>query len=424
MLARALKLCLATVSVCAAASLCVAQAPAPAVAAPGAPLSLAECVAFAKAHNPTLAAARAHAAGIHANEITASLRQNPELNLGGTDVSLPANNPSSPYSYSVGVSRLFERGQKRRWRMESAANYSKAADAQLADTERQTVLDVKQNFTQLLEAQAKLDLAKQDLDSYSKTLDLSKARLNAGDISGTDYSQLDLQMAQFESDYEDAFVDLRQQSDQLQLALGIEHPSTRFAIIGDLAPPALDHDLAALITLAEKARPDVIEAEANAAAAQFDLKLAVANGTADPTLAGEYDRTGVYNSAGFSISIPLRIFDRNQGEKQRTAMEAQSQQLTAVATRNQAESDVDQAWAQYVSASKLSARYRTHYLDEAQTVRNNLEFSFQHGSATLLDFLQSLRDYRQTRLNAVQADAQVWLAIHQLSFATATELVP
>jgi cobalt-zinc-cadmium efflux system outer membrane protein len=389
-----------------------------------APITLERAVEMARSKNPTLLAAREHMLAIHSNEITAGLRQNPDLSLTGADVTLGANNPASPYAYAANVSRLFERGQKRHWRLESTRGYSAAADEQYNDQVRQILFQVRQNFVQVLQAKAVLDLAQQDLDSWRQTLSLSKSRLDAGDMSGTDYTRLDLQFAQFETDYENAVQDLQQNSVQLQALLGIEHPSLTFDVVGDLAPPVFTKTLSELEQSALAHRPDLLAAQHTAEATAADHQLAISNGTTDPTLAAEYERVATYNSVGFSISIPLRIFDRNQGEKQRTAFEASSSQFSVVASRIQVISDVDQAWAAYESASHLAERYNNHYLGEAKEVRDNLEFGFQHGSTTLLDFLDAERDYRQTRLNGVNANAQVWLAISQLDETTAMELVP
>jgi cobalt-zinc-cadmium efflux system outer membrane protein len=173
-----------------------------------------------------------------------------------------------------------------------------------------------------------------------------------------------------------------------------------------------------------QARPDYLAAEQSVRLADANVKLADAMGTTDPTIGGEYERVGTYNSAGFQISIPLRIFDRNQGEKQRTRYEAQSSRFAEIAARNQVMNDVDQAWAAYEAAMHLAQRYNSHYVAESERVRDNLEFSYRHGGATLLDYLDALRDYRQVHLDALNANMQVWLAVHQLSFAAATEIVP
>lgn len=398
--------------------------PALAQATPAAALTLQQAVALALRQNPTLLAAQRNLESTRAEEITAGLRQNPVFSLSGTDITLPANNPSNPYSYAGNVSRLFERGQKRRWRLDSARASTLVTESQYHDLERQTALAVKQAFTNMVMAKAAVQLADGNLTSYRKTVDLSHVRLQAGAISQTDFDRIDLQLAGFESDYSNAQVNLVQSSDQLQQLLGVEKPSRNFDVAGTLTPPVLDVSLPELEQKALAARPDYLAAQSAILVADANVKLADANGTTDPTLAGEYERTGIFNSAGFSISIPLRIFDRNQGEKQVARFTAQSSHFTEIAARNQVLSDVDQAWAAYQAAQSLAQRYNTHYVQEAGTVLNNLEFGYRHGSYTLLDYLDALHDDRQTKLDAINANAQVWLSIHQLSYATATEILP
>jgi outer membrane protein, heavy metal efflux system len=346
------------------------------------------------------------------------------LTLSGSDVTLPANNPASPYSYSADVSRLFERGQKRRWRLESARATTAVTESQYRDLERQTVLDVEQAFTNMLLAKAALQLADKNLVSYRQTVDLSRVRVDAGAISQTDFERIDLQLASFESDYSNAQVSLIQNSDQLQQLLGLAHPTRNFDIAGTLDPPALTLSLPGLEQKALAARPDYLAAEQAIQVADANIKLANANGTADPMLDAGYDRSGTFNSVGFGVNVPLRIFDRNQGEKQSTRFTAQASRFSEVAARNHVLSDVDQAWATYQAAQALAHRYNTHYLAEAGHVLNNLEFGYRHGSTTLLDYLNALHDYRRTGLDALNANAQVWLSVHQLSFATATEMLP
>ncbi len=393
-------------------------------APPATPLTLQQAVALARRQNPTLLAAQQNLESTRAEEITAGLRQNPVFSLTGTNTTLPANNPSSPYTYAGNISRLFERGQKRRWRLTSARVTTQVNEEQYHDLERQTVLAVKQAFTNMALAKMALHLADSNLTSYRKTVDLSRVRLQAGAINQTDFDRIDLQMAAFESDYSNAHVNLIQSSDQLQQLLGIEHPRRSFDIVGTLEPPVLNLSLPELEQKALTARPDYLAAQKSILVADANVKLADANGTADPTLAGEYERVGVYNSAGFSVNIPLRIFDRNQGEKQVTRFTAQSSRFTEMAARNQVLADVDQAWAAYQAAQSLAQRYNTHYLQEAGTILNNLGFGYRHGGYTLLDYLDALHDYRQTNLDALNANAQVWQSIHQLSYATATEILP
>jgi cobalt-zinc-cadmium efflux system outer membrane protein len=389
-----------------------------------APLTLQQAIALARQKNPTLLSAQQHVIATRASEVTAGLRQNPNLTLSGSDVTLAANNPGNPYSYAANVSRLFERGQKRRWRLDLAHSTTDVTQSQYQDTERQTILAVKQAFTQMLAAKAGLKIAEDNLQGYRKTVELSKHRLDAGDISATDFDRIELQLAEFEADDDNANLNLVQSGAQLKMLLGIDTPAPAFDIIGTLDPPPINLTLPEVEQRALAERPDYRAAQQSLRLAESNVKLAEAYGTTDPTLGGEYDRSGNDNSAGFQVNIPLRIFDRNQGEKERTRYEAQSSRFAEIAARNQVINDVDQAWAAYETATAQSRRYNGHYLAQASRVRENLEFSYRHGGSTLLDYLDALRDYRQTNLDALNANVQVWLGLHQLSYVAASEMLP
>ena len=393
--------------------------------APSAPnaLTLQQVVELAKTKNPSLLAAQQNLLSVKAQEIQAGVRANPQFTAYGTNLSNPASS-ATPYGYSVQMSRLFERGEKRRWRLDTARSTTDQTRDQYNLQEQQTILAVKQAFTSMLLAKAGLKLAQDNLKDYRRVLDINKARYDAGDIGKLDYERLDLQLAQFETDESSAEASLSQTSDQLQTLIGIDRPSNNFDIAGEINPPPLATSLTELEQKALTARPDYKAAQDAIRVADANVKLAYANGTTDPTLEGEYDHNGVQSSYGFYVNIPLRIFDRNQGNKETSKYQAQAVRFSEIAARNQVYSDVDQAWVGYTTSKTLADRYNGHYLDEAKDVLSIAEFAYQHGGLTLLDYLNALQDDRTTTLNALNAYAQTWMAIHQLSFATATEVVP
>jgi cobalt-zinc-cadmium efflux system outer membrane protein len=389
---------------------------------PGA-LTLAQVLTLARNQNPALLAARQNLEAVRAQEVQAGVRQNPNFGVAGSDVTLPAEGASNPYAYSAQVSRLFERGQKRRWRLDEARATTAQTAAQLHDQERGTELAVKQAFTAMLIAKAALALADANLQDFRREVQINKDRYDAGDIGKLDFERLDLQLAQFESDHTTAAITLRQASDQLQTLIGMENPKPAFDVVGNIVPPDVPVDLAGLEAKALAARPDYQAALAGVAVADANVKLAYANGTADPTLEGEYDRSATDNTAGFSINIPIRIFDRNQGNKKTSQFAAQSSRFAVVAAKNQVLSDVDQAWTGYTESRGLAERYSGHYLDEAADVLNIAQFAYAHGGIALIDYLDALRDSRQTTSDALQAYAATWLAIHQLSYSADTEVI-
>ncbi len=390
---------------------------------PGA-LSLDQVLILARNQNPALLAARQNLEATRAQEIQAGVRQNPNLGLVGTDVTLAATNPASPYAYSAQVSRLFERGQKRRWRLDIAHATTAQTEAQLRDQERSTELAVKQAFVAMLIAKASVTLSTANLADFRREVAINSDRYKAGDIGKLDFERLDLQLSQFESDQANAFINLRQASDQLQTLMGVQNPKQDFDILGTIVPPDVSIDLPALELRALASRPDYQAAVAGIAVADGNVKLAYANGTADPTIEGEYDRAATYNSAGFNVNIPLRIFDRNQGNKKTSEYAAAGSRFTLIAAKNQVLSDVDQAWIGYTQSKILSDRYTAHYLDEAADVLSIAQFAYEHGGIALIDYLDALRDSRSTTSAALAAYTNTWLAVHQLSYAAATEVLP
>ena len=388
-----------------------------------APFTMQQALDYAVAHNPTLIAAQQNLLSLNGQEVEAGLHQNPNFTLYGTNLSNPATS-STPYGYSLQLARLFERGQKRRWRLDSARATTSQSEAQFHDQQRGTVLAVKQAFTTMLLAKAALKVAQDNLKNYQQQLEIFSARYKAGDIGKIDFERLDLQLAQYESDEATADMNLVQASDQLQTLLGFEQPKRSFDITGDLIPPPITVGLTDLEQRALANRPDYHAAQAAVRVADANVKLAYANGTTDPTLEGEYDHNGNLSSYGFYVSVPVRIFDRNQGNKETTEYLAQGSRFSEIAARNQVYSDVDQAWIAYTTSKVLSDRYNEHYLAEAKDVLAIAQYAYQRGGFALIDYLSALQDDRTITLNALNSYAQTWMAIHQLSYTTASELVP
>ncbi len=392
--------------------------------APAANLTMQQAVDYARLHSPGLQGARQHLSAVQANEITAGLRLNPFLVGETTQTGLSDTDPNGPMFAGIGLQRTFETGGKRALRLTAARANTGVASAQVDDQQRSLDYNVRAAFTRMLQAKEALAISVDNLEGYRRTLELMRFRLEAGDVDRTDFERIDLQLAGFENDLTNSQLTLTQASDQLQVLLGVPRAVATFDINGSLVLPAPASTLPQLEDAAIAARPDLLAADRLVRANEATIRLAAAQGKTDPQFGLEYEHSGTGSTFGTSLQIPLRIFDRNQGERERTRRETESSRLLLVQARNQVISDVDQAYTAYQAASVQADRYRTKYLAEAAHVRDNLQFAYRNGSATLLDYLSALQDYRQTNLAALTAQAQAALALHQLSYATATEVNP
>ncbi len=389
---------------------------------PGA-FTLQQILDMARAKNPTFLAAEQNLAAVRAQEIQAGVRANPYFTLYGTNVTEGAN-ASTPYAVSAQVSRLFERGEKRRWRLDAARATTAQTRAQLEDTVRQTELTIRTAFTHMLIAKEALELSQASLKDFQHEVEIGNDRFQAGDLGKLDFERLDLQLGSFESDEANSRIALLQAAAQLQTLVGAASIAADFDIAGSIVPPPVTQAQGALEQLGLANRPDYAAARFGIQAAEANAHLAAAQGTTDPTLEAEYDRNGDENSLGASFNIPLRIFDRNQGNQATARFQVTANQFTAAAARNQVVSDVAQAYAGYVESRRLSDRFGNHYLDESRDVLSIAQFAFDHGGIALIDYLDALRDARTSTSNALNAYQQTWLAIHQLSAATNQDVAP
>jgi len=385
------------------------------------PLTLREVLDLARSRNPNLASQALQVEAIQAGEVTAGLRPNPELSISKEDLNLSQISPSDQ---TINVSQLFERGGKRRARLESARLTTGVAHYAYSDFERQLVLNIKQSFVALLLAKANYSLARDNQRDYAKTVELSRIRFSAGEISRTDLDRIEIQASRFESDALNASRAMSQARTQLQALIGLPDFNPSFDIAGDLAAPELKLDREQLKTAALSSRPDYLAAIGTVRRSEAEVRLAQANGATDFTLGGEYKRNGPDNFGGVTVGIPLRVFDRNQGEKLRARKTLDASKATELATRIQVLSDLNQALAAYDTASGLSALYSRDYIERARQVRDRVEFSYRNGATSLLDYIEALREYRDTELAWHAAQAGYLNAIHQLSFVTGTELMP
>lgn len=386
-----------------------------------------------EASNPSLKANALAVDESRAGEITANLRPNPQFTLStdGTQI-VPDNGVWQPFKGTdvvPNVSYLHERDHKRELRLESAKEGTRIAQSQSEDAKRNLEFTLRGAFVNTLESKAALDLAKSELEYYDKIIGISRERLRAGDLAQIDFDRIELLRVQYESALQSATVNLRTAKIQLLQLLNDRTPVEQFDITGRFDFSEALQPLDEFRQDALSARPDLQAALQTIQQAETNHKLAVANGSTDPTFAGWYTYNSSNNNPdgiqtlGASVSIPLRIFDRNQGEKQRTLIDIDRSRQASDAARAQVFSDVDSAYAQVQSNIELLKPYKDKYSAEATHVRDTVTYAYQHGGASLMDFLNAQSDYRTVQQAYVQLIGAYMSAVAQLNLAVGREVI-
>jgi cobalt-zinc-cadmium efflux system outer membrane protein len=384
--------------------------------------------------NPTLLADQLNIDESKAEEITAFLRPNPTFSLSadGTQIA-PSQGVWKPFAGTFetpSLSYLYERRHKRDLRHESAQKATLIAESTHADLERTLLFNLRSAFVSTMQAKAVLHLAKDDLNYYDRVLDISRNRFQAGDIAQIDLDRLELQRVQYESDVQTAEVNLRTAKIQLLTLLNDRSPIEQFDVAGsfDFNDQLMTRDEFRKIAL--DTRPDLKAAVEAVDKSKTDHQLAVSNGSTDPTFSVWYTHNASTNNpfaidtVGISVSVPLRIFDRNQGEKLRTQIDITRNERLLDAAEAGVLSDVDSGYATIASNLTLLRPYKAKYLQQSLRVRNTIFFSYQNGGASLLDYLNAQSEYRAVQLNYLNLVGSYLTAAAQLNMAVGREVIP
>jgi len=418
---------------CALGSLAFAQSTGPAS------ITLDEAIQMALQHNHNMLAARTTIQQSEAEETTANLRPNPTLFADWEYLPLGSPSKQNPNLYpgvstsdylknnteaDIGLSYLIERGKKRQHRLQAAQDITAQTRSIVADNERGLSFNTASLFVNVQLAESALELADKDLKSFQKTVDLGELRYNKGAISEDDYLKIKLQLLQFETDYQQAELAKVQALSDLRQLLGYESISADYDVAGPFDYQPLKGNLEDFQLKALQNRPDLRAAEQGVTAAKSQFELQRAIGKQDVTVQGNYSHVNGINAANFLGSIPLPIFNRNQGEIARTRIAITQAQEQQKGTNGQALTDVRDAYEGLRVSDRIVQLYRSGYLDVAQKDRDIAEYAYTRGAVSLLDFLDAERNYRATQLAYRQALASYLLALEQMRQAVGTRALP
>jgi cobalt-zinc-cadmium efflux system outer membrane protein len=407
--------------------------PAPVPATPAnasAHITLEEAIRLALQHNHALQAMRSTILISQADEITANLRPNPTISWDSQFFPLfhpdqfSADYLANQAQFDIGIGYLFERGKKRQHRLQAARDQTSVVRSQEADSERQLVFNVSQQFIAAVLAESTLAFAQQDLDSFQQTVTISQARFKVGDMSEGDFLKIKLQLLQFQTDVSAVQLAKVQALAALRQLLGFDSVPDNYICDGELKHEVVHGNVEDLKALALRSRPDLTAAELGVTAARSQEALAEANGKRDLGASFSYTHTAGTSSGAFFFNMDLPIFDRNQGNIAHARYAISQAQQQASETAEQVLTDVTDAFENLRTNDKIIQLYEGGYVDQARLSRDISEYAYKRGAASLLDFLDAERTYRANQLAYRQALASHMTAVEQMRQAVGTRNLP
>lgn len=387
-------------------------------------LTLDQAVGEALEKNLDLLATRYNLSIAEARIVTARLRPNPILSVGGDHLDIlgtgyNADNAAGPAEYSVRTDFIFERGRKRQNRIAVAESARSVAQLQLMNTIRGIVLDVQTAFVEVLLAKANVTLARENLQSFRNIVRINENRVKVGDLAEVELMRVQLAELQFENTVRQTELRVNTSKAKLQLLLG--RTQADFDVTGELRHDDAPIELSMLQAQAREHRPDMQALVRDQARSLAEVRLQLSQGVVDYTLGTEYRRqqglAGTGNALGLFFQTNLPVFNRNQGEIERARQEQRQIEARIRALSASVENEVDIAYQQYVTSRATLEKLETTMLAKARDVRQISQYSYTRGEATLVEFLDAQRAYNETIQTYNEARAEYARNLFQIDAA-------
>ncbi len=412
--------------------LCFAVGAAPAALWAAEAVTVDQAVAEALKHNLGLLAERANVDIASARVLAASLRPNPILSVESNHLDWLGTgfnglNAGGPTEMAMQTEFTHERGGKRRLRVEVAEGARAVAELQFRDAARTVVLEVQNAFVDALLARRSLLLARENQESLDRIVEVNSARVRSGDLAEIELIRSRLAALQNQASIKQAELRLRTSLVRLQAVMGRERPDPAFDITGDLRREPITQPLSEFENTAFESRPDLRALERDYERAGAEVQSQIAQAKPDVTFAAGYIRQQVNaraNSLAFSVSAPLPVFNRNQGEIARARQERRQIELRIAALRASISAEVNTAYEQCRTARSLLESIEGSMLQQARDVREITDYSYRRGDASLLQLLDAQRAFNETMQAYNEARAEYARSLYVLDSISGKVALP
>ena len=389
-----------------------------------------DLVKRALASNADLAAARLEIDRARARLRQAGLRPNPTLDFEQQRGVLTS--PGERVT-TVGVSIPLELGGKRGRRLDLAQAELEVAEAEVAECERLLAAEVRSTYVEALVAQRELDITEGLTRLDAQPVKVVEARVTEGDAAPLEVNLLRVELDRLRS--RRALIKGRLQAALLRLKTLAGIPLTEsLKAREELAQPIILRESPATpevaIEIALRTRPDLRMARLLEEAAQAGFKLAKTQAVPDIVVSARYgtsqnsiddtpigfltDRDKLFS---VGISIPLPLFNRNQGAKAEAATTIAQARSRREFIEAVVRAEVASALARYQAAQTSLATFEQGVIARSNDNIRAIRAAYDVGAFRVTDLIAEQRRLLDSQREYTEALADRYRALADLQSA-------
>lgn len=362
-------------------------------------LTLDQAMQLALERNPALLRDRQNIAVARANLLQARQRPNPEVDVGSESYPAFESRPGSFFNnqeMTLRAGQTIETAGKRGKRAAVAGQELAATGSDVQNTLRQLRLELKQRYYSVVLAKAQRDLAEEILKQFDGIIRLNEERYKQGEVSGLDLNRVKAERLRFFTDLLESDLQLKNAKTALLELLAFGDLAAPFDVTEQLKSRPLTEQLADLQGQASAARPDMKAGRERLERDRQQVGLEQALAVPDVTPFAGYKRDFGANTLAFGVTLPLPLFNRNQGGVARAAAQIVQRQheldrLTLAVRR-----EVQEAYQRVQTQNERIRALEQEYVPNVRRTRDIAQQSYRLGALDLIGLLDAERVYRET----------------------------
>lgn len=353
---------------------------------------------------PQVLTARERLVAAHGALDQADRLPNPLLELREENLTFNSHGPTATdpsIDFFATLSQPIELGGKRAQRRAIASADITAASADRDRVDRELLLETAGRYLAGLRAREELRTLQVARAEFQSLVETMQRRVRDGYAPEADLMKLRTEAARADASLSQIRIERDRNLAALAALLGETTPvsETRLVVPKHLEPPSGDRQ--ALITAALARHPDLQAAIARVDRAQHMFDLERARRIPDPALTAGYKRTASINTVVTGVTVPLPVFDANQGNVTRAGAEARAAIAERDTLQRQLTAEIDTLLSTADELARRAQSIDADLLHPADVVRSAARSSFHEGATNILQLVDAERVYTDAQRTAL-----------------------
>lgn len=373
------------------------------------PLTLEAAIDLTMRANPSIAVAKRELEAIEGVRTQAAVRPNPTISTSMQDTR------SDTRQIYLQLNQEIEMGNKRQARMEAADAFHQKAQAALESKKAEVHANVTSAFYEVLAAQERLKLSKSSLDVANLALDAAAKRVKAGKSAPVEETKSKIAESSAKIELHQATSQLNSARKRLSALWGnplpvFENAQGDVEVISPMPPPT---ELTALLENSPAISLAKLEITTRDGMTKIERSKATPNITLSAGVINNQELGGL-NQALLGLTVPIPLFDRNQGNLQEAVSRQYKAQDELVALRAQLEANLGTQYERLSAARQSAESLRSEILPSAQSAFDVANKGFSAGKFGFLDVLDAQRTLFQAKSQYIQALLEAHQAVAEI----------